>query len=127
MKSAFASLLAASASAAFSNSVPIYSTYPGWKEGAGKTGITLELHYDLLCEDSKGLDPVIQALLDSEWLGSSVRDQITVEYSLFPLPYHLHTWQVNQLMPYFIDNCMADSTQCNMMNLYKDYSFKMQS
>ena len=127
MKSLFSSMLAASAAAAFSNSVPIYGSYPGWKVGSTKTGITLELHYDLLCEDSKGLDPVIQSLLATEWLGSTVQDQITVEYTLFPLPYHLHTWQVNQLMPYFMDNCMADSSQCDMMNKYKDYSFKMQN
>ena len=74
MKLTVATLFTASASAAFSNSVPIYGTYPGWKEGMGKTGITLELHYDLLCEDSKGLDPVIQSLLATEWLGSTVRD-----------------------------------------------------
>ena len=29
-------------------------------------------------------------------------------------------------MPYFMDNCMADAAQCDMMNKYKDYSFKMQ-
>ena len=126
MKYLFSSTLAATAAAAFSNSVPIYGSYPGWKVGSAKTGITLELHYDLLCEDSKGLDPVIQSLLATEWNGSTVQDQITVEYSLFPLPYHLHTWQVNQLMPYFMDNCMEDASQCEMMNKYKDYSFKMQ-
>ena len=126
MKFVFSSMLAASAAATFSNSVPIYGSYPGWKVGSGKTGITLELHYDLLCSDSKALDPVIQSLLATDWLGSTVEDQITVEYSLFPLPYHLHTWQVNQLMPYFMDNCMTDSTQCNMMNDYKEYCWKMQ-
>ena len=25
-----------------------------------------------------------------------------------------------------MDNCMADAAQCDMMNKYKDYSFKMQ-
>ena len=72
MKYLFSSTLAATAAAAFSNSVPIYGSYPGWKVGSAKTGITLELHYDLLCEDSKGLDPVIQSLLATEWNGSTV-------------------------------------------------------
>ena len=74
MKSVFSSMLAASTAAAFSNSVPIYSSYPGWKVGSGKAGINLELHYDLLCSDSKALDPVIQSLLATDWLGSTVED-----------------------------------------------------
>ena len=122
---AFASVLVTTATA-FSNSVPIYGTYPGWKEGGDKANITLELHYDLLCEDSKALNPIIEKLLATEWLGGTVKDMITVEYTLFPLPYHLHAWQVNQLMPYFIDMCMADSKKC-MMDKYKDYAFEQQS
>ena len=126
MKStAFASVLVTTAVGSFSNSVPIYGTYPGWKEGGDKANITLELHYDLLCEDSKGLDPIISKLLATKWLDGTVRDQITVEYTLIPLPYHLHAWQVNQLMPFFIDMCMADSKKC-MMDKYKDYAFEQQ-
>ena len=69
----------------------------------------------------------MQSLLLTEWLDGTVSDQITVEYSLIPLPYHLHVWEVNQLMPYFMDNCISDSSSCDMMNKYKDYSFQMQS
>ena len=124
-RAAFTSALATSAAAVFSNSIPIYGTYPGWIEGGNKANITLEIHYDLLCEDSKALNPVIEELLATEWLDGTVKDQITIEYTLFPLPYHLHAWQVNQLMPYFIDECMADSKSC-MMDKYKDYAFEQQ-
>ena len=124
-RAAFTSALVTSTTAVFSNSIPIYGTYPGWKEGGNKANITLEIHYDLLCEDSKALNPIIEELLATKWLDGTVKDQITIEYTLFPLPYHLHAWQVNQLMPYFIDQCMADSNKC-MMDKYKDYAFKWQ-
>ena len=127
MKAAFASVLASTATAYFTNSIPVYGTYPGWIEGENKAGITLEVHYDLLCEDSKALDPVLTQLLATEWLGGTVREQIYIKYSLIPLPYHLHTWQVNQLIPYFMDNCMVDSTQCGLIDQYKDYSFNVQA
>ena len=63
-RAAFANSLFIAVSA-FSNSIPIYGTYPGWIEGGDKANIELELHYDLLCADSKALDPVIKELLDT--------------------------------------------------------------
>ena len=126
MRATFTLALATSAAAFFSNSVPIYGTYPGWIEGKDKVGITLEVHWDLLCEDSKALAPILVDLLATPWLDGTVADQISIRYSLFPLPYHLHTWQVNQMMPYFIDNCMTDATTCSLIDEYKDYAFQQQ-
>ena len=73
MLSLYLSMLATFA-AAFQNSVPIYGSYPGWKIGNGKAGITIELHIDLLCVDSKGLDLVLRSLLETEWLDGTVYD-----------------------------------------------------
>jgi len=49
----FSALIASTASA-FSNSVPVYGTYPGWVVGSGSKGISVEIYLDLLCEDSAG-------------------------------------------------------------------------
>ena len=92
MRAIFAVALATSATAVFTNSVPIYGTYPGWMEGKNKSGIELEVHWDLLCEDSKALAPILVDLLATPWQDGTVRDYISIRYSLFPLPYHLHTW-----------------------------------
>ena len=48
------------ASAVTANSIPIYGSYPGWVEGKNKTGIEIEIFYDLLCSDSKAADPVVE-------------------------------------------------------------------
>ena len=91
-KSLFTTILFNSALAAWSNNVPIYGTYAGWIEGGNRVGISLELHYDLLCEDSKSLDSMMRELLVSEWLDGTVKDQIALKTTLYPLPYHPHTW-----------------------------------
>ena len=60
--------------------------------------------------------------MQHEWLGSTVEDQIYVRYTPFPLPYHTHSYQVNQLVPYFMDLCIADSTKC-FSNEYRDFCY----
>ena len=40
----------------------------------------------------------------------------------FPLPYHVHTYQVNQLVPYFMELC-STGRGC-YSNEYKDYAFE---
>ena len=60
--------------------------------------------------------------MQHEWLGSTVEDQIYVRYTPFPLPYHTHSYQVNQLVPYFMDLCISDSTKC-FSNEYRDFSY----
>jgi hypothetical protein len=50
MKTFGAALLVTSAMA-FSNSIPIYGTYPGWTDGLGLAKIEISLFLDLLCSD----------------------------------------------------------------------------
>ena len=104
------------------NSTPIYGSYPGYTNGNGKTGIVIELFFDYLCSACQSENPVIEKLMEHEWLGSTVEDQIYVRYTPFPLPYHTHAYQVNQLVPYFMDLCIADSTKC-FSNEYRDFSY----
>ena len=56
------------------NSVPIYGSYPGYTVGNGKTGITIELFFDYLCSACQSENPIINAVLEKEWLGSTVED-----------------------------------------------------
>ena len=100
------------ASLASANSNPIYGTYPGYTVGLGKTGIEIELFFDYLCSACQSENPVIEKVLQHEWLGGTVADMITVSFTPFPLPYHTHSYQVNQLVPYFMDLCIADATKC---------------
>ena len=104
------------------NTTPIYGTYPGYTNGNGATGIEIELFFDYLCSACQSENPVIEKLMTHEWLGGTVEDQITVRYTPFPLPYHTHAYQVNQLVPYFMDLCIADSTKC-FSNEYRDFSY----
>lgn len=34
------------------NNVPVYGAYPGWIDGSGRTGISVEIYMDLLCSAS---------------------------------------------------------------------------
>ena len=52
---------------AYDNSVPIYGTYPGWITGTNTAGIEIEVVYDLLCEDSANLNPVLEKLFTTTW------------------------------------------------------------
>lgn len=107
----------------FSNSVPVFGTYPGWVEGNGAASISVELYEDLLCSDCKAFNPIWEEVMNTEWLGSVVGDEITVAYTTFPLPYHVHSFQVTQIVPYLMDLCTADSSNC-LMDAYKDYCYE---
>ena len=61
-------------------------------------------------------------MLQTEWLDGTVADQVYWHYTPFPLPYHDHTFQVTQIVPYLMDLCIEDSSNC-LMNAYKDYCF----
>ena len=123
MKSFLASAVLAAISAA--NSVPIFGTYPGWVEGGDAKKIQIELFEDYLCGDCLRFNPVFEQLLDTEWLGGTVRDQVGVGLTPFPLPYHVHAYQVNQLVGYFMGLCAAGK-EC-YSNEYKDFAFENQS
>lgn len=113
---------AALAALCSANSTPIFGTYPGWLEGDDKVGIQIELFEDYLCSDCLDLNPVFEQLLDTTWLDGTVRDQIGVGITPLPLGYHVHSYQVAQLVPYFMDLCAA-GRGC-FSNEYKDFAFK---
>ena len=117
-----AALFACVQNAVQANNTPIYGSYPGYSVGAGAEKIELEIFMDYLCSACQSENPVIEKLLEHPWLGGTVADQITVRYTPFPLPYHTHAYQVNQLVPYFMDLCIADETKC-FNNEYRDFSF----
>ena len=70
-------------------------------------------------------------MLQTKWLDGTVADQISIAYTPFPLPYHNHTWQVNQLVPFFVDLCehknglVEQSSSCQI-DAYKDFAFEQQ-
>ena len=94
------------------NSTPIYGFYPGYTVGNGKTGITIELFFDYLCSACQSENPVINSVLKKEWLGSTVEDQIYVKFTPFPLPYHIHSYEVARLVPYFNNICIDNADTC---------------
>ena len=69
-----AALVASLTSLAVANSTPIYGTYPGYTVGKGKTGIVIELFFDYLCSACQSENPVIEKLLQHEWLDGTVED-----------------------------------------------------
>ena len=99
MHKTIAALMIAAANA-FSNSVPVYGSYPGWVVGSGRTGISVEIYLDLLCSACQGENPVWNELLATPWLDGTVADQVFWHYTNFPLPYHTHSFQVGQVVPY---------------------------
>ena len=117
--------LAVLAGVTSANSVPIFGTYPGWVQGGGKANVEVEIFFDYLCADSKANYPIVEAMLNEEIApGLSVFDGITLKLSSFPLDYHIHSWQVAQILPYLLDLC-SEGTSCKM-NDYLDLGFAQQ-
>ena len=112
------------AALANANSIPIYGTYPGYVQGSGATGITVEVFMDYLCSDCYNLNPVLEDVLTQEWLGGTVADQIALAITPFPLPYHVHSYQVAELVPYFMDLAIETSNSVSLSNAYRDLSFE---
>ena len=47
---------------------------------------------------------------------------MTFKFTPFPLPYHIFAFQVAQIVPYLMDLCETDSTQC-LMDDYRNYCY----
>ena len=62
--------------------------------------------------------------MEAEWLDGTVRDQVLVTVTPFPLPYHDHAFEVARLVPYFIDLCDSGGGCHNRE--YMDLSYKYQ-
>ena len=127
MKANFAFAALVAAAYAYDNSVPIYGSNPGWIEGKGKAGIKVEIFLDLLCSDCKAENPVWEQLLEQPFLDGSVYDYFTFSFTVFPLPYHYMSFEVNQLISFFMDECTVNSTKCGLASQYKDFAFANQS
>ena len=57
--------------------------------------------------------------------GGTVLDTVSLKVTNFPLDYHLHSWQVGQVLPYLMDLCVEDSSNC-LMNDYMAWCFEVQ-
>jgi len=93
------------AQADFSNDPPVPGRRPVWYTGSGKSGVEIEVVYDLMCSDSAALNPEFQKFLQMPWLDSTVADQIKLSYTFLPLPYHHGVWLAHLIVPYLLDQC----------------------
>jgi hypothetical protein len=100
---------------AFSNLPTVPGRKSGYTYGSGTSGVVFEAVYDLTCSDCKYADPEFQKFLDLPFLTTTVRDQITVTYTFFPLPYHHECWFVHKFLTYFEDQCRTDGQTCNYL------------
>mmetsp|Transcript_17985 Transcript_17985/g.17175 ORF Transcript_17985/g.17175 Transcript_17985/m.17175 type:complete len:172 (+) Transcript_17985:219-734(+) len=60
------------------------------------------------------------------FMGTTVRDAITLSTNYIPLPYHHETWTVTKLVPYFVDQCYTDGQPCQFYD-YQNFCFKNQN
>ena len=97
---------------AFSNLPTVPGRRSGYTYGTGASGIEFEAVYDLTCSDCKGYDPQFEQFLDMPFLTSTVRDQIKITFTFFPLPYHHDCWFVHKFLFYFEDQCRTAGQKC---------------
>jgi len=55
--------------------------------------------------------------------GKTYGDLVNMKITPFVLPYHIHGFQMTQIIPYMQDLCVADSSKC-YMDQYAELSFK---
>jgi hypothetical protein len=87
----------------FGNDPPVPGRRPVWYTGSGRSGVEIEVVYDLMCSDSAALDPDFQKFLDMPWNNSTVREEVKLSYTFLPLPYHHEEWIPHLMVPYFLD------------------------
>ena len=105
------------------NSTPIFGSYPGWTEGKDQANIQIELFEDYLCGDCMRFNPIWEAVLATEWMDGTVSDYIKVGTTPYPLGYHVHSYQVAQMVPYFMNFCESADV-CTISAAYKDFCFE---
>ncbi len=118
-------LAAGFASADFGNDPPVPGRKPVYYFGAWKSGVEIEIVYDLMCYDSQQMHPEFLKFLDMKFLDSTVREQVQFSYTFLPLPYHHGVWVPHLLVPMFLDQCFADKTKC-VFEQYLQYCFDHQ-
>ena len=82
---------------------------------------------DYLCSACYSENPIIEEVMQTPWLDGVVADQVALAITPFPLPYHVHSYPVAELVPYFMDLCIESSGAQCYSKQYKDFSFQMQS
>merc|ERR1719361_347221 len=78
---------------------------------------------DYLCSDCLAENPVLEDLMKESWLDGTVADQIALAITPFPLPYHVHSYQVAQLVPYFMQLCVESNSATCLDSEYRDLAF----
>jgi len=106
--------LSSSTTLACDNNAPISERHPGWTDSKAYQLIDFEVFYDLTWSGSAAMQPELKKFLDMPFLGSSLRDAITVNYAFFPLPYHHVSWIPHKMIPYTINKCLKDTIGCKM-------------
>jgi len=81
------------------------SSTPGWTLGTRGAQVEIRVFYDLLCPASKAAHYMMKDLLsqESHIKGKKYSDIVDFKVSPFVLPYHAHSYQITQLIPYFFD------------------------
>ena len=100
--------------------IPIQGHYPGWQVGGNKAGIEIQVFEDLMDSDSAQQWLWWDQVLKMPFLGGTVEEQITMKVTPFVQTYHLFSFQVTQVVPYLMDVCTADPSNC-LMNEYNLY------
>ena len=100
------------------NSTPVMPTQPGWQIGTvGGNGSNIEVRmfYDLLCPASRSHHQFLLQFLDTSIPNSSRKYRDVMSFKITPvvLPYHLHSFQVTQLVPFLFDVCESTG-KCHM-------------
>lgn len=101
-------LAAGFASADFGNDPPVPGRKPVYYFGHWKSGVEIEVVYDLMCSDSAAMHPEFLKFLDMKFQDTTVRDQVQFSYTFLPLPYHHGVWIPHLLVPYLLDQCHAN-------------------
>ena len=69
----------------------------------------------MLCPDSRDAHYAWKTLLDEPYgNGKTYGDYIDMNVSPFVLPYHVHSYQMTQIVPLLQDKCADDESTCQM-------------
>ena len=98
-------------------------SYPGWTTGNNAKGITIEIFEDLLCSSCAYNHGIWAEVWETEWQGALVKDQVVAKITPFALPYHLHTFQVAQVIPYMNALCTTSGGDNCLQNQYATYCY----
>ena len=96
----------------FGNDPPVPGRRPVFYTGGAKSGVEIEIVYDLMCSDSAAAHPEVLQFLDMPFLNSNVKDQIQLSYTFLPLPYHHEVWVPHLLVPSILDTCHTTPQSC---------------